>query len=212
MTQRHYNRFTCLRKSLAALNLVYILISIGVISIAWFNHVAAVVTLRAYSGIIGCASFLILLSILGLVGALRHNQVCLFFYMSILFVVFIVQFSIACSLFAINKKQQEEIAFEGWKNAGEELRNETEIRFQCCGFSNFTDVVCASNKICCPHPMKEDCRCPPCWEKLQVKFEHGLTLVASIGILFSLSLLIGVWMTFCYRNTKDPKLSPNAFL
>ncbi|OQR67884.1 tetraspanin-13-like [Tropilaelaps mercedesae] len=57
-------------------------------------------------------------------------------------------------------------------------------------------------------------KCPPCWSALQERFEHGLSMVATIGAMCSFCLLLGVWTTFCYRNTKDPAkiMSPNAFL
>ncbi|XP_022672248.1 tetraspanin-13-like [Varroa jacobsoni] len=211
-----YNRFHRLRRGLVVLNLIYILLATGLVTLVWLNHEATVVSLRAYGGILWSSGLLVLIALIGLIGTLQHHQVILFFYMVILFVVFVGQFSVSCSLHIIDKSQQKELAHESWEHASPELRNDTEVKLRCCGFgenSTEAEAGCFSDALCCSRP-GNDCRCPPCWPVLQERFERGLSMVGTIGGLFSFCLLLGVWTTFCYRNTKDPAklMSPNAFL
>ena len=68
-------------------------------------------TFHSFSGgIAACGAFLLLISIVGLIGAVRHHQVMLFFYMIILFGIFIVQFSVACACLAVGTEKELEYA------------------------------------------------------------------------------------------------------
>ena len=55
----------------------------------------------------------LLLSSSGLMGAIRHHQVCLFFYMVILFLIFFIQFAIACACLALSDDQKKKIISTG---------------------------------------------------------------------------------------------------
>ncbi|KAJ8036564.1 Tetraspanin-31 [Holothuria leucospilota] len=72
--------FTCSRNALIALNTLYILVSLLLIILPAVAKAQAYVhSLFAVGGIIACGVFLLLVSVLGLIGAIRHHQVCLFF-------------------------------------------------------------------------------------------------------------------------------------
>jgi tetraspanin-13/31 len=87
---------------------------------ATIGKISAYVTSETViGGIVACGVFLLLVSILGLIGAVKHHQVLLFFYMVILFLLFIVQFSVAIACLAVTDKQQVEL-----------LRNVSEIKFK----------------------------------------------------------------------------------
>jgi len=46
---------------------------------AYAKAVAVITTLQVMSGIIACGVFLLIISMIGFIGAMRHNQVTLFF-------------------------------------------------------------------------------------------------------------------------------------
>ena len=46
-------------------------------------------------------------------GAIKHHQVCLFFYMVILFLIFFIQFAIACACLALSDEQKQKIIKTG---------------------------------------------------------------------------------------------------
>lgn len=64
------------------------LVSFILIGVAAYGKAAALITsLTLMSGIIACGVFLLMVALIGLVGAIKHHQVLLFF-VSLLFRVF----------------------------------------------------------------------------------------------------------------------------
>lgn len=59
--------------------------------------------------------------------------------MIILFLLFLIQFSIAASCLAVNREQQQQFAEEGWNIASNDIKKKVQDTFLCCGF-NATDV------------------------------------------------------------------------
>lgn len=212
--------FYCSKTALTALNLLYVIVSFILIGVAAYSIAASFVSsLAIVGGIIACGVFLFLLSLLGLIGAIRHSQVLLFFYMVILFMLFVAQFGIACACLAFNKQQQHELAYEGWDKASMALRNETQIYFDCCGFenANITDgkmqqAPCSAVPYCREHPGECERSEHTCWQKLQNAIDNALKISGGIGLFFSFSEFFGVWLTVRYRNQKDPRSNPHAFL
>ncbi|XP_026675001.1 tetraspanin-31-B isoform X1 [Ceratina calcarata] len=231
--------FTCSKNALTALNILYIVVAFILIGVAVYGRASALVTnLPIIGGILACGVILILISILGLIGAVKHHQVLLFFYMLILFLLFLIQFSIACACLAVNTKQQEQLAEQGWTRVGHDLRDKVEETFNCCGFNETVisfksdqAIACKAVSIifvyavmkmihfliksfqkCCLYPTETDCECPPCMQKLQSTIDYAFKLCGSIGLFFSFTEFVGVWLTVRYRNQKDPRANPSAFL
>lgn len=210
--------FTCSKNALTALNILYIVVAFILIGVAVYGRASALVTnLPIIGGILACGVILILISILGLIGAVKHHQVLLFFYMLILFLLFLIQFSIACACLPVNTKQQEQLAEQGWKHVGDDLKSKVQTTFNCCGINNATidkeGPDCSEvNKICCQNSDIENCACPLCIQKLQSIIDYAFKLCGSIGLFFSFTEFVGVWLTVRYRNQKDPRANPSAFL
>ena len=214
--------FTCSKNALTALNILYIVVAFILIGVAVYGRASALVTnLPIIGGILACGVILILISILGLIGAVKHHQVLLFFYMLILFLLFLIQFSIACACLAVNTKQQEQLAEQGWRPITDDLKAQVQTTFNCCGFNNTVNNIlddekplsCKNvNKICCQYSTAADCTCPSCMQKLQSTIDYAFKLCGSIGLFFSFTEFIGVWLTVRYRNQKDPRANPSAFL
>lgn len=140
--------------------------------------------------VVACGIVLICLSLLGLYGAAKHHQVSLFFYMIILFCLFIVQFAIACSCLAVNERQQASFAEQSWNNIPDNLKEEVQTTFTCCGFNstmtNDHPSCDAINKICCGiKPVSDDCSCSPCFSKLKSVIDSAFRVSGSIGLFFS---------------------------
>lgn len=112
------------------------------IGVAVYGIQASIVTnLPIIGGILACGVILILISILGLAGAYKHHQVMLFFYMIILFLLFLIQFSIACSCLAVNSEQQKQLAEQGWSKVPDSIKSEVQQSFTCCGFNSTTEAL-----------------------------------------------------------------------
>lgn len=68
--------------------------------------------------------------------------------MIILFLLFLIQFSIASSCLAVNADQQKQFAEEGWNRVSDDLKERVQETFICCGF-NATDMLSMSNHPSC---------------------------------------------------------------
>ncbi|XP_023665469.1 tetraspanin-13b isoform X1 [Paramormyrops kingsleyae] len=198
--------FSCSKNCLCALNILYVMVSLLMIGIAaWGKWFGLVSSFRVVGGVIGVGVFLFFVALVGLIGALRHHQVLLFFYMIVLFIVFVVQFSVSCASLAITETQQEELLEVGWNNSVNTQRD-VEKSLDCCGFSavNYSGVCGAA---CFPNHT-----CDFCKAKIQKHAGEVLQFVGGVGLFFSFTEILGVWLTYRYRNQKDPRANPSAFL
>lgn len=200
--------YTCTKNSLCALNLLYVLVSLLLIGVAaWGKWFGLVSSIRVMAGVISVGSFLFLVALVGLCGALKHHQVLLFFYMIVLFLVFVVQFSVSCACLAINKDQQNQLLEIGW-NKSEATHADVETTLNCCGFSYVNpNGTCAAS---CFH--KQPLSCTSCSHIIEQYAGDVLRFVGSIGLFFSFTEIFGVWLSHRYRNLKDPRSNPGAFL
>ncbi|CAH0553336.1 unnamed protein product [Brassicogethes aeneus] len=204
--------FTCSKNALISLNILYIVVAFILIGVAVYSRAASIVTnLPIVGGILACGIILILISVLGVMGAVKHHQVMLFFYMVILFLLFLIQFSVACACLGVNIAQQEQLAEQGWNKVNNQTKSHVQEKFGCCGFHNENDThpVCSKPCITCIEP---ECQCPPCMEKLQSTINYAFKLCGWIGLFFSFTEFMGVLLTVRYRNQKDPRANPSAFL
>ena len=85
-------------------------------------------SLPIIGGIAACGVFLLAISIVGLIGAVRHHQVhsqlcfstnicyipslqvMLFFYMITLLLIFVIQFSVACACLGVDEDKELQLA------------------------------------------------------------------------------------------------------
>ncbi|ESN96637.1 hypothetical protein HELRODRAFT_67865 [Helobdella robusta] len=216
--------FMCSRNVLILLNLIYFCVGMMLVILAGYAKAMAVITtIPVISAIIACGVFLALIAVVGLIGAIKHHQVMLFFYMVILFLVFIFQFSIACASLALTDEQQQEFFRLGWKLASDDLKDRTQQAFHCCGMDRehqfnsrtpfeYRHPLCS--KVCKSDMNETSCLCPlpDCWSVVEPNLHQLVRAVGAIGLFFSFTEIIGIWLTFRYRNQKDPRANPSAFL
>ncbi|KAI9556854.1 hypothetical protein GHT06_016646 [Daphnia sinensis] len=180
------------KNALIALNILYILVGFILIGVATYGKAANLVTsLPIIGGIVACGIFLLVIAIMGLIGAVKHHQVLLFFYMVVLFILFVIQFAIACACLAVNSETQKALAEAGWNGADNATRDDVEKAFHCCGFHNATESSTCSNN--CPS-------CPTCEEKLETMINYGFRVSGGIGLFFSFTELLGFSVAYRFRH------------
>lgn len=223
--------FTCSRNGLIALNVCYILVGLLLITVAGYGKYAAIVTqIEIIGGIIACGVFLLLISIVGLLGAIKHHQVCLFFYMVILFLIFFIQFAIACACLALSVEQKNKIISSGWSFASDKSKAACQSGLNCCGLEGDanknrnhppcnTSACCeGSDAICCTGlynstiTSSKPCPCTSCLMAGEKTVNTTLNSAGGLGLFFSFTEIIGVCLAIRYRNQKDPRANPSAFL
>ncbi|MGH0164408.1 UNVERIFIED_CONTAM: hypothetical protein FKN15_007110 [Acipenser sinensis] len=197
--------------ALSSLQLVGLLL-IGVA--AWGKGFGIVSSIHIIGGVIAVGVFLLLISIVGLVGAINHHQVLLFFYMVILFLVFIIQFGVSCSCLAINRGQQEQLLNTSWSHLSNRTRVELETRLDCCGLLNDTLSMgqFQMDYANCTAVCKAKNQCYTCGDKMLQHSQEALQILGGVGLFFSFTEILGVWLAVRYRNQKDPRANPSAFL
>uniref|UniRef100_UPI0037E79BDB LOW QUALITY PROTEIN: tetraspanin-13b n=1 Tax=Semicossyphus pulcher TaxID=241346 RepID=UPI0037E79BDB len=198
--------FTCSKHSLCALNILYVMVSLLLVGMAvWGRCFGLVSSFQVAGGGVGVGVFLFFVAVAGLIGAMKHHQVLLFFYMVVLFLVFIVQLSVSSACLAINREQQDELLEVGWNNS-QSAQRDVEKSLNCCGFRQ-VDNNATCEAVCFPNHV-----CVPCAQKIQEHAGEALRFVGGVGLFFSFTEIMGVWLTYRYRNQKDPRANPSAFL
>lgn len=69
--------------------------------------------------------------------------------MIILFVLFLIQFSVASSCLAVNQDQQRDLAAKGWNYGPVDLKKQVQDTFRCCGFNSTkdSDIACDVSRM-----------------------------------------------------------------
>jgi len=216
--------FSCSRNGLIALNICYILVGLLLITVAGVGKYAAIVNqIEIIGGIIACGVFLLLISLVGLVGAIKHHQVCLFFYMVILFLIFFIQFAIACACLALSDAQKKKIISSGWNKVDDTLKEKCQTGLNCCGLNNVdadhppckkSECCAKSEAMCCTGNKNSTVKCPcrSCMVAGEQAVNTTLNSAGGLGLFFSFTEIIGVCLAIRYRNQKDPRANPSAFL
>jgi len=214
--------FTCSKNTLVGLNLIYMLVSLIMIGVAVHGKVSGIVTsLPIVGGITACGVFLLFISVVGLVGALRHHQVMLFFYMVVLFLIFLIQFSVACAALAINEEDEKRIILKAWDSAPVSVKIQAERSFDCCGVGLTKDDLSYYSKPTdddkkwsddngvfngteykaykCYDHNSPNTTCLTCFSHINEKVNSGFNAAGGLGLFFSLTELFGVICTHKYR-------------
>jgi len=129
--------FKCAKNTLMILNVFYIIV--GIILAATAGHLLTsnkVTSLPIIGGIVACGIFLIVISLIGIYGAARHHQVLLFFYMVVLFLIFFIQFVVACVSLGVSRDTQFTIARTGWSLSDDPTKGNVQTSFTCCGYES----------------------------------------------------------------------------
>lgn len=171
-------------------------------------------SIHIIGGVIAVGVFLLLIAIVGLIGAMHHHQVMLFFYMVILFIVFLFQFGVSCSCLAMNRGQQETLLNSAWGMLDNKTKIDLESQLNCCGLLNVTASRTQFDQDLqyCTALCKKKGSCYTCGDMMLNHATEALKILGGVGLFFSFTEILGVWLAVRYRNQKDPRANPSAFL
>uniref|UniRef100_A0A8C8DTV5 Tetraspanin 31 n=1 Tax=Oryzias sinensis TaxID=183150 RepID=A0A8C8DTV5_9TELE len=189
--------FTCSKNALCSLNVVYMMVGLLLIAVAaWGKGFGLVSSIHIIGGVIAVGVFLLLIAIVGLIGAIHHHQVMLFF----------VSFLHVCVL------SLTWLLKSAWGILENNTKTDLESQLNCCGLLNVTNSTFEKDLINCRAPCKLKGSCPTCGEKMLNHATEVLKILGGVGLFFSFSEILGVWLAVRYRNQKDPRANPSAFL
>ncbi|VDP39769.1 unnamed protein product [Schistosoma margrebowiei] len=183
-----------------------------------------VTSVHIVGGIIACGVFLFVLAVVGLLGAIKHNQPILFF------------FSVACACLSLSSDYQKILVETAWKQSSNNSKLTVMTAFKCCGLHK-ADLLpsdplgcppCKLAKLsCCDTPDGKTAKCcqgpdvgnntfcpctTTCWTVIQERLSTGVRVTGATSLFFSVIELLGVWTALRYRHQRDPLLDPNSVL
>jgi len=197
--------YSCSKNTLVIINVCYMIVSFILIGAAVKEKVSGVVVnAPIIGGITACGVFLLGVSILGLWGALKHHQVSLFVYMVILFLIFIIQFSVSCAALSTSEETEKKLVKDGWNTVSNDVKFTAESIFNCCGLNkadmNETQVRC--KELECFKDSIDSCK--PCFEEIEDTVHAAFKKIGGLGLFFSLTEFIGMRVAARYRNQHKP--------
>ena len=189
--------YTFVKVSLIVINVIYVLVAMTMIGAAIFAGAAQKLTsLPILGAVTAMGILLLLLSVMGFVGAAKHNQICLFFYMVLICLMFMIQFSTSIAALALDNSQQKSILESGWMASSKTTKNQIEKMFNCCGFDAKNLTVFYESHPECSKQL-------PCYYYLQDSISRALKIAGGVGLAFSFTLFVGVYLSHRFRNMKD---------
>uniref|UniRef100_H3AJS2 Tetraspanin 31 n=1 Tax=Latimeria chalumnae TaxID=7897 RepID=H3AJS2_LATCH len=206
--------FTCSKNALCALNVVYMLVGLLLIGVAaWGKGFGIVSSIHIIGGVIAVGVFLLLIAVVGLIGAVNHHQVMLFFVSFHLGKLTVVQYNVQFSLLPPPLPKKEQLLNSTW-GIMNGTRKELEQKLDCCGLINSTQNALEFKKDYnnCKAACKKNNTCETCGEKMLRHAGEALKILGGVGLFFSFTEILGVWLAVRYRNQKDPRANPSAFL
>ncbi|XP_018422101.1 PREDICTED: tetraspanin-31 isoform X2 [Nanorana parkeri] len=118
------------------------------------------------------------------------------------------------ALCALNVVYMEHFLNNTWIHLGNVTRKEMEKNLNCCGLLNTTDSkdFKAEFSSCEAECKMKHSQCETCGDKMLNHAGEALKILGGVGLFFSFTEILGVWLAFRYRNQKDPRANPSAFL
>ncbi|MED6270264.1 Tetraspanin-31-B [Characodon lateralis] len=101
-----------------------------------------------------------------------------------------------------------------WGMLENNTKTDLESQLNCCGLLNVSNSrpQFEADLENCRAPCKKQGNCPTCGDKMLNHATEALKILGGVGLFFSFSEILGVWLAVRYRNQKDPRANPSAFL
>ncbi|KAM9444290.1 tetraspanin-31-B-like isoform 2-T2 [Clarias gariepinus] len=156
--------------------------------------------------------FLIFISMLGLIAALKQNQVVLFTYILAMMLVCILQFIVSCSCLALGREKQEMLLSMSWKMMSNETRRSLEQQLDCCGLINSAEKQhrFRTDVNMCIASCRGTSHCFTCGDLMLQHAAETLGFLGGVGLFCSFSQFITVWLAVQYRNQRNPQISSRS--
>ena len=215
------------KRCLIGINFVYIIAAFILIAVASHaKHANIAESLPVVGGIIACGVFLLFVAFLGLLATFKQSQALMFYFMIILGVIFILQFSISIACLGVTVEKEKILVENAWSILGDDAEIHTvEQTFECCGITdedirrdptkwkggegNYTTndpaiKFCMDNVTLCnaPTTLKKplDYGCPTCLNALEPNIDKAFNSTGGVGLFFAFVELVAILAAFVYRR------------
>lgn len=198
--------FRFYRRILILFNVFYFLLALTFLFLALFTRFrSSIIDLHLLIGLIVISTYLIILSSFGLFAVLKHHQVFLFFYIILLSILFLFQFTLACTYLFMRSEKKSELIKSNYDQNRDLIQN----KYQCCTYDNQTASSDERRAICgklsCCSTRDRCCESlPTCIIMLKNELDKNLKIVGSLMLIFTLTEIVAVYLTLRFRNLRDP--------
>ncbi|CAF4409048.1 unnamed protein product, partial [Rotaria sp. Silwood2] len=194
------------RRLLIISNIFYILLALTFLFFAIFAQVhSLIIDLHLFVGLLILSLFLIFLSIFGIIAVTKHHQVLLFFYIILLVILFLFQFTLACTYLTIRGGKKYDLLKTNYEKSIDDIQ----VKYNCCGFDNLTNFdrnVTCKNLSCCNLPNQCCEKLSMCYTLLNNELDKNLKIIGSIMLIFTLTQIIVIYITLKFRNFRNPAI------
>lgn len=217
------------KRCLIGINFVYIIAAFILIAVASHaKHANIAESLPVVGGIIACGVFLLFVAFLGLLATFKQSQALMFYFMIILGVIFILQFSISIACLGVTVEKEKTLVRNAWNILGDDAEIHTlETTLECCGIddddfrrdpekwtkandkdeyvTNDTSIKYCMDSVkgCTPPTTLEtplDYGCPTCLSALEPNIDKAFNSTGGVGLFFAFVELVAILAAFVYRR------------
>jgi len=148
-------RFVNIGVNIVFLLFAILLIALGGAALSALNSVSTLIKASIPAGLIVMGVFLLILAIVGIVGAVRESTLILAIYFGFLALIVICEFAIGIAAYS-QKDNIAAKATDAWYALTDAERVQLQNTFECCGWANITDMdggncYCASTNYTAPN-------------------------------------------------------------
>ena len=128
-------------------------------------------------------------------------------YMIILFILFLIQFALACACLALSSPQQRHVLRLGWSRASNELKFQMQMHFSCCSFDNSTMNLAADDPGNMGHPPCKEvqhCDSYSCCSFCKIVFKINFCFILLLYLVFACYYVITLLalLVFCFFRAR----------
>ncbi|KAI6645761.1 Tetraspanin-13 isoform X2 [Oopsacas minuta] len=226
------------RNFLISLNVLYLLISVSLLMLTILAKAIMYLNgTPVLGGVAATAAILFLVAIIGLIAVVKQHQITLFFYMITLGFTTGICFALSIACMALPAYGQHALLQDMWFTMGTVGKSSIQITLDCCGFdasnnsriTGYSSCYASDNTgpVCCqdnsteslPNSPSNDneqlvltgdyCpKCKPCYPLWEHAIANALYAAGSIGFIFSLTQILGIYMVYRYRHCRNPEINP----
>jgi len=178
--------------------LLFIAAIVELVGVAVYADVFALVHIW-FAWCVGLGSFLLVLSLIGILGIIGNIRCLLIFYIAINFLLGLALLVI-CSYALAETESGDQFIATAWQNSPWQLCNQMQVTFSCCGLESFMDAYSVF-----PCPFNAGTRC---MDPLLNEFNTYSTEIPVIGlIVWAVLWLVALMTVQLIRLTNHAKPS-----
>jgi len=184
----------CLKVTLIGANVLFLIFGIVLMSVgtvASDHSVGPISGTEIPMGIVVLGAFILILSLLGCVGAWRESRLFLGCYFFLLMVLTILLFAVGLAVYS-KREQAGVYMIDGWVSASNDVRMSFQNQLQCCGLLSFND---SNAGVPCPSEIKvnaTDGSKVACLPLMTSLFRDSMQQLGGVAVAFAVFMFLGM--------------------